>query len=197
MSTTLGRLPLTHDAPGFRTVHPTRNWIFWALCLIPLLNGASLEVTLAMVALGYWAFDDSVCVLPLFAYVLTHAKGWAWRIVNRVKMKRWERQRIKERQEWEQAHEVARQRRLEEDRIKQTAEEARIAALPPPPPPPPEPTTQEMLDCVLRDFQSEKERINAAYPADSPQWRRRMNEAEREYDQNVQLVRSRARRKKE
>lgn len=157
---------------------PTRNWIFWAICLIPLLNGASLELTLAMVALGYWAFDDPVCILPVLVYVLTHAKSWARRILDRVKMKKWERQHIKKQQEWAQAHEVAEQRRLEEDRIKQAAEEARIAALPPPP------TAQQIRAENIRRAEEERQQALAIINASSlpPNAKRRaVNEVERQY----------------
>ena len=130
---------------------------------------------------------DIAIVVPV-VFALTHAPTWWRRMEENAERTRRERQREEERKARERWEIQDAQRRSEA-----AAREAeRIAALPPPPPPPLPPTLKQLLDWALADYQDEQERIDAAYPSDSPQWKRRKNEAEREYNRIVQQIRMRS-----
>jgi hypothetical protein len=174
-------------------VNPTKNWIIVALILLPFVKDASLGFALSVGAFLYWAWGDEICVLPLLVYAITHAKGWARCYRDRVESKRRERQRVKERQEWNRRQRDEADRKMEEERRRQK-KHAKWLASQPPPPTPKQVRAREVAEAKqflkqARRRLSEEKQANAEAGLSEIRQRHLDNLAELEYAKAVKRIR--------
>lgn len=155
-----------------------------------MLKEAPITVALAIAGLLFWGWGE-IGIVPVVVWVLLHLGEFSEKAKADAERRRQKREAERQQRLYARQQELA----LKEKRRQEAIERARIAVMPPPPPPappPPPPTFQQLLDWALADYRAEQERINSAYERDSPHWIRRMNEAERAYDQAVRHIRSRS-----